>query len=297
MSDVGAVTDRGRVREENQDRFLTRRAGGVTLLAVADGVGGEAGGELASAAAVDALASSFDFAARDTASALAAAMRATNDAVLKATGESASPFAASTLVAAAVRGRQLAVANLGDSRAYLVRDGAARQITSDHSGDQANSITRFVGDPRGVAPDVFIEVVGPRDRVVLCSDGLTRHVAPEEIAAMSGGPPERAARALVDLANSRGGQDNVTVVVYESPLLVGRNVAALFLTGLVTLVLVGAIAALLAGAGAGPLAPPASPSPSPTATATPSPSPSPTPTETPSPSPTPTPSPSPPPSP
>ncbi|MBM4435233.1 MAG: serine/threonine-protein phosphatase, partial [Chloroflexi bacterium] len=151
---------------------------------------------------------------RDSSAALAAAVRATNDAVLKATGEGGTPFAATTLVAAAVRGKQVAVANLGDSRAYVVRGGAARQVTTDHSGEQARSITRFVGDPRGVAPDVFIETLGPRDRLVLCSDGLTRHVAAEEIAALSRGAPDRAARALVDLANERGGEDNVTVVVY-----------------------------------------------------------------------------------
>lgn len=230
---MGALTDRGRAREENQDRYLAKTARGVTLLAVADGVGGEAGGEIASAAAVDALASAFDFAARDSAGALAAAMRVTNDAVVQATGTSGSPFAASTLVAAAVRGRQVAVANLGDSRAYIVRGSAARQVTTDHSGEQTHSITRFVGDPRGVSPDVFIESLGGRDRLVLCSDGLTRHVTPEEIAAIVRGAPGAAARALVDLANERGGQDNVTVIVYAGrtsrvlALLVGAVVIAL----------------------------------------------------------------------
>lgn len=249
MTGVAAVTDRGRVREGNQDRYLTTSAAGVTLLAVADGVGGEAGGDVASAAAVEALASTFEFTARGAPAALASALRSVNDAVVRATTESGHTTAASTLVAATVRGRQLAVANLGDSRAYIVRGGTARQITTDHSGELPSSITRFLGDPRGVAPDVFIEILRPRDRVVLCSDGLTRHVAPEEIASLVGGPPERAARALVDLANERGGQDNVTVVVYVSPLLVARNVAALILAGLVALVLVGAIAAMLAGGG------------------------------------------------
>lgn len=214
MTRIGAATDRGRVREGNEDRYLARTTRGVTLLAVADGVGGEAGGEIASAAAVDGLAGAFDFRAADPAGALAAAVRSTNDAVLKATGEGGSPSAATTLVAAAVRGRRVAVANLGDSRAYLVRRGTARQITTDHSGEQASSITRFVGDPRGVSPDVFIETLRGGDRVVLCSDGLTRHVPPEEIAALARRAPQKAAQALVDLANQRGGEDNVTVVVY-----------------------------------------------------------------------------------
>jgi protein phosphatase len=279
VTDVAAVTDRGRVREANEDRYVTKRSAGVTLLAVADGVGGEAGGDVASAAAVDALASTFDFGARDTPAALASAVRAANDAVLRATTESGHRTAASTLVAAAVRGRQIAVANLGDSRAYLVRGGAARQITTDHAGELANSITRFVGDPRGISPDVFVEIARPRDRLVLCSDGLTKHVAPEEIGAAAGGAPERAARSLVELANSRGGQDNVTVVVYASPLVVGRTVALILLALLVLIALAGSAGALLAV----PI-PTSSPSPSPAASASPSPTPG-EPSATPSPSP------------
>jgi protein phosphatase len=292
VTDVAAVTDRGRVREANEDRYLTKRSDGVTLLAVADGVGGEAGGDVASAAAVDALASSFDFAARDTASALASAMRAANDAVLRATAEHGHHTAASTLVAAAVRGRQIAVANLGDSRAYLVRGRAARQITTDHAGELANSITRFVGDPRGISPDVFVEIARPRDRLVLCSDGLTKHVAPEEIGAAAGATPERAARSLVELANARGGQDNVTVVVYASPLLIGRTVALVLLALLVLIALAGSAGALLAVPSAPPPASPSpSPSPSPTMSPSPSPTPSPGPTESPPATPSPSPSP------
>lgn len=268
MTRIGAVTDRGRAREENEDRYLTRTARGVTLLAVADGVGGEAGGELASAAAVDALAGAFDFGARDTAAALAAAMRATNDAVVTATGASGSPFAASTLVVAAVRGRQVAVANLGDSRAYVVRGAAARQVTTDHSGEQAHSITRFVGDPRGVSPDVFIETLGARDRLVLCSDGLTRHVAPEEIAALARGAPEKAARALVDLANERGGQDNITVVVYAG----GSSRLLPLVVGAATIAVVTAAAALWALSSV-PQTSCCVPPPSPTASASATPSP------------------------
>lgn len=257
------------MREENQDRFVARRSGGVTLMAVADGVAGEAGGDVASAAAVEALSRSFEFGTRDAAAGLASAVRAANDAVLRAAAEQGHPTAASTLVAAAVRDRRLAVANLGDSRAYLIRDGSARQITSDHAGAVPNSITRFVGDPRGVAPDVFVEVMRPRDRVVLCSDGLTRHVAPEEIATRVGAaPPERAARSLVELANARGGEDNVTVVVYASPALtIGSGLALGLLLALVALVIAGALVALLASV----------PAPLPSATPLPSPSPSPLP--------------------
>ena len=170
MADLAARTDVGLVRERNEDRWLARDYAGVTLLAVADGVGGEAGGEIASDAAIDALAKSFappSF--RESArSALGAAVQHANQAVLDAAAhDERYPRAASTLVATAIRGREAAVANLGDSRAYLVRGGDIRQLTTDHSGETLSSITRFVGDPRGVQPDIFVETLVPGDRIEL----------------------------------------------------------------------------------------------------------------------------------
>ncbi len=215
---TAARTDTGRVREGNEDRYLAREERGVMLIAVADGVGGEAGGEVAAEAAVRELGARF-FARKDgpLGEALADAVREANTAVLQAAESSGNANAATTLVAAAVRGRDLVVANLGDSRAYLVRTGDVRQITEDHSGDAANAITRFVGDARGVQPDVFAETLAPDDRLVLCSDGLTRHVTDAEIAAaVSANGVDRAADALVSLALERGGEDNVTVVVYAA---------------------------------------------------------------------------------
>jgi serine/threonine protein phosphatase PrpC len=240
-----------------------RETGRATLLAVADGVGGKAGGEVASAAAVDALAARF-FASlphSGPAEALAAAMREANDAVLAAAGTAGRDGAASTLVAVAVGGGEAAIGNLGDSRAYLVRDREVRRLTADHSGATPNSITRFVGDPRGVQPDVFVEALQPGDRLVLCSDGLTRYVKDDEIATQAGGLSlERAASALVDLANARGGEDNVTVILYGEirPTLLrsaGRAVVNLTLVLLVALVVAGAIAAVLLASGALPTPP------------------------------------------
>ena len=282
MTDFAGKSDVGKMREDNQDRYLAMRRGPVTLLAVADGVGGEAGGDVASAAAIDGLAAAFDPGSSDIAAALGAAMRTANAAVVRAARERGHATAASTLVAAAVSGRRCAVANLGDSRAYLVRAGSAEQITSDHSGTVANSITRFVGDPRGVAPDVFTETLRPRDRLVLCSDGLTRHVPPEEIArAASTSAPSRAAGALVDLANARGGEDNVTVIVYQAPALIGRAV----LLAAVALIAALAVAGAVVGAAVNPVAP----APAATPLASPSVSPSTSPSEPPTPSASPTP--------
>jgi protein phosphatase len=250
------------VRENNEDRYLVREGGKTTLLAVADGVGGEAGGEMASAAAIDALAAGFfgGGPSRAPAEALAAAIRGANDAVLGAAGKSGQQGAASTLVAAAIDGASAVIGNLGDSRAYVLHDGDIRLVTADHSGEFQSSITRFVGDPRGVQPDVFVETLHPGDRLLLCSDGLTRHVPDSDIAStVRRGDLESAALALVDLAKSRGGEDNITVVLYAARRSFGladlrRNLVNLVLAILVGVVVVGTIAALVFASGAYPVA-------------------------------------------
>lgn len=248
-----ARTDTGRVREGNEDRWLVKEHGATLLMAVADGVGGAPGGEVAADAAVQTMGERFFALAAGTLieDRLAEGIREANTAVLRAAEASGMPSAASTIVAAAVQGDRVVVANLGDSRAYLVRDGAARQLTDDHSAGIANGITRFVGDPRGVQPDVFVEELRAGDRIVLCSDGLTRHVEPPEIAAHAATDDlDGAADALIALANSRGGEDNVTVLICAaarrgrlSPPS-GRALAFGIFFALVLLVVLGAIAVL-----------------------------------------------------
>jgi protein phosphatase len=215
--------------------------------------------------------------------------------VLKAAAASGHRDAATTIVAAALRADQAIIGNLGDSRAYLIRDGVCRQLTEDHSGDMEHAITRFAGDPRGIQPDLFVETLREDDRLVLCSDGLTRHVTPEEIAKAASGEDVRvAANALVDLANARGGQDNVTVVVHApgrraTVARTARRAAAFTIFALLILVTVGgAVAVLFAASSAAPSTSPlprASASPTPTDSPSPSPSPSPSATPTPEPSP------------
>lgn len=292
---TGVRTDTGRVREGNEDRYLVREEQGITLLAVADGVGGSSGGEIAADAALAELGTRFFGAPpqRATSDALAEAMRDANAAVLRAAGSSGHRDAATTIVAAVVRANEAIIANLGDSRAYLIRDGICRQITQDHSGDIEHAITRFAGDPRGIQPDIFVESLRVDDRLLLCSDGLTRHVTPEEIAsAASDGDVRVAASGLVDLANARGGQDNVTVLLHAPSQratvagTAGRAVAFAVFALLILVTVGGAIAVLFAVSSAPPL-----PSPQSSASASPTPteSPSPSPTESPSPSPTPSP--------
>ena len=276
-----ARSDTGRVRERNEDRWLARRYAGTVLLAVADGVGGSSGGDIASGLTVETLAAAFAAPTfrESTQSALADAIQRANDAVLRRSAELGHPQAASTLVAAAIRGREACVANVGDSRAYLIRRGTSRQITTDHAGEPAGSITRFLGDARGVQPDIFVETLQPGDRLVLCSDGLTRHVSDAEIAAhASAADPARAADALIGMANSRGGLDNVTVLIYPA----GRRgtaratIGTAILLALLVVGVAGALAAAIIGSSPGilPGAGPAPPIPA-TASAGPAPSPAP----------------------
>ena len=272
-----------------------RESGGTLLMAVADGVGGGPGGEIAAAAAVEELAARFFSATPDGSveERLADAIRDANTAVLRAAEASDKPQAASTLVAVAVDGARAVIANLGDSRAYLVRAGASRQLTDDHSAGVAHGITRFVGDPRGVQPDIFVEELLAGDRLLLCSDGLTRHVELAEISERAAAADvDRAVDDLVALANSRGGEDNVTVVLYvadprATSVATGpRRFGVALLAAIVLLVVGGAIAGLVSVALQPPPAATASPSASPTPSATPSPSS--TPSESPTPTPTPT---------
>lgn len=234
------VTDVGRRRSSNQDRFIAQvietRAGPVVLLAVADGMGGAAGGEVASAHAVDELLRVVHEAdpAEDDAHTLMTAIAAANRAVFShARRDPALYGMGTTLVAALIRGQRLVVGHVGDSRAYLIRGGSIRRLTADHSwvAEQVrrgelteeeaatssfrNILTRSVGVTEQVEPELSPPLaLAPGDIVLLCSDGLHGVVDDATIARIAqAAEPEAAARRLVDLANERGGPDNITVVV------------------------------------------------------------------------------------
>jgi serine/threonine protein phosphatase PrpC len=248
--EAAQATDVGKVRRFNEDRSLIQFRQGDLVVAVADGVGGEHGGDVASEAAVRSLPDAyFSQPGRDIGRALSAAIRGVNDAVLGAAEQRGFKGAATTLVAAAVRGRRIAIANLGDSRAYMLRGARIRQVTTDHSGSQARSITRFAGDPRGVNPDVFLEDLRPGDRLLLCSDGVTVHLSDRELVPLlRDGDAERAAQRIIRAAVERGGKDNATAVVvaaaesefsYERAVLwgiIGLGVAAIVTTFVAMLV-------------------------------------------------------------
>ena len=139
-----------------------------------------------------------------------------------------------TVVIALIRGPRAFIGSVGDSRAYLVRDGALRQLTSDHtlvneqvragalSTQEArrhparNILTRAVGSQEDVEPDLVEQDLRPGDTLLLCSDGLTTMVEDADIlktVLAHADDPKAACRALIDLANERGGDDNVTAVL------------------------------------------------------------------------------------
>ncbi len=235
-----ARTHPGKRREVNQDAYGVKQFGEAILLVVCDGMGGHAAGEVASALAVEAIIDAFDPAA-PPAEALRAAFVSANARVY-AEGHGAM---GTTGVAALLVADQLFVANVGDSRAYLVRKEQITQISRDHSfvSDQIaaglmtpeearsslirNIITRALGHTAGVEVDVFVEPLQAGDTVVLSTDGLHGLVSDEEIAAIAGlQPPDQAAQELVDRANELGGIDNITVVLAQIDELDGRGAGA-----------------------------------------------------------------------
>jgi type VI secretion system protein ImpM len=217
-----AVSDAGRVRDENQDAFVERSDAGLWL--VADGMGGHEGGKMASeliAQGVKRLAPKEDLQdlARDVARAIATA-----NAELRSVGEARPGFAGgSTVVTLCARGAQGIALWAGDSRLYRLRGGELEQLTRDHSvgeeedgapADQAHMLTRAVGGADLLTLGELNLEFKPGDRLLLCSDGLYGDLTPEEIAAALAGPDcASAAQDLLALALERGGTDNATAVV------------------------------------------------------------------------------------
>lgn len=234
-------TDPGLVRANNQDACSFDRLElpeGGALLVVADGMGGYDGGEVASRMAVDTVRSHVlaDAAAWKDAAPVAHglldAIHEANRAILDA--QLANPALASmgtTLTAVVVYGERVFVGHVGDSKAYLISDGRAVQITSDHNvpGElvqnghltaeeaavhpQRHILTRALG----VREELLVEELElrwkPGDMLLLCTDGLSNLVSLGEVEALANElEPEALADRLVDLANSRGGHDNITVL-------------------------------------------------------------------------------------
>jgi PPM family protein phosphatase len=232
-----AATDVGRMRKNNEDSYLSSKP----VAAVADGMGGHSAGEVASAIAIEELAALRDrgpwgnetAATDDLRQAILRANRriremAASDRKLNGMG--------TTLVALLEDGDMVHMANVGDSRGYLLRQGELSQVTVDHSlvqelvddgrlspedaerHPQRSVITRALGIDPEVEFDLFTYKLQVGDRLLLCSDGLSDVVEPAQIrkVLLRVRSAQRAARELVTVANEQGGPDNITVIVVDA---------------------------------------------------------------------------------
>lgn len=236
--DAEARTHVGRRRRRNEDAFLLTE----DLLAVADGLGGHPGGDLASALAVESLHSSG--AAAEPGSLRGAFVEAHRAVQRRAAEDPGLAEMSTTLCALALDpAGQVVLANVGDSRIYRFSDSRLEQVTWDHnwanehvrmgmSADAARrvqgaeSLSRVIGVfPEPCAVDTWSLDAGDGDRYLLASDGLTRELPDDDIAGLlaAGGPPGETATELVEAANDRGGHDNITVIVADVAALERRR--------------------------------------------------------------------------
>ena len=240
-------TDTGRRREHNEDAVGAYRPQGVApgeapvdaAVIVADGVGGHEGGAWASAFVVDA--------ARDTLAAqsgpiagldrwLDRLLHSIHEELLKEARSRGTPASmGSTATLAVIQGRALTLAHVGDSRAYRLRNGRMEQLTQDDSWvaeqvragvlasdapeaeSRKNVLTQCLGIGASLKVQIVADHISDGDRYLLCSDGLHGVVSDDELRAMleAGGSPETTSRTMIDLANERGGPDNISAVVFD----------------------------------------------------------------------------------
>jgi serine/threonine protein phosphatase PrpC len=228
-----ARSDVGMLREGNEDSAYA----GTRLLAVADGMGGHVGGEIASAAAIDVIRKlDADVPAAELLAALEHAVKQANDNLHRIVeGDPTLQGMGTTLTAMLWSGSQIALVHIGDSRAYLLRNGELFQITHDHTlvqslvdegrisideaavHPQRSLLLRALDGRTEVDPDLSLREARVGDRYLLCSDGLSGVVSAETIHQVLTGvaDPEQAVRQLIDLANRGGGPDNITCVVAD----------------------------------------------------------------------------------
>jgi len=236
---IGAATDTGNLRGQNEDAHIAEQ----NLFAVADGMGGHNAGEVASAMAIEHLrsialsgvssADAFAQVVRDLNSAIYASATSTTD--LRGMGTTLTAAALLTSNSDTDQPSQIVIANVGDSRTYLLRSGELRQLSVDHSYvqelvteglltvDEArthprrNIVTRALGIDQQVSVDTWTIPMFDGDRFMLCSDGLVDEVPLEEITEMmrEHSTPQHVAERLVTAAKRHGGRDNITVIVVD----------------------------------------------------------------------------------
>lgn len=230
---TASLTDPGRRRRHNEDAFVCE----PPLFAIADGMGGAQAGELASRLAAAAVGQA-DADGRTGRELVVGLIEDANRSVYeRAAGDESVSGMGTTMTVAVVEDDHVWIGHVGDSRAYLLRDGALEQLTEDHSlvaelvrsgrltPDEAGThphrsvITRALGTDAEVAVDVLALPAQPGDVFVLCSDGLSSMVADDairDVLEQHADDLGEAARVLVDAANAAGGEDNITVVLFEA---------------------------------------------------------------------------------
>lgn len=227
--EIGSATDIGRVRERNEDSVLVD----PPLFAVADGMGGHRGGDVASQVALE----TMEQLEGERTGSLVDHVRSANRAVWeRSLGDERLSGMGTTLTAVRVDGDSIDLAHVGDSRAYLLRNDSLRQLTDDHtlvarmvrSGEiteaeaevhpHKNVMTRALGTEEEVEVDGESIRLEDGDRLLLCSDGLTGMVTEDQIQAIleASPSPQNAAERLVRAANRAGGVDNISVVVLRA---------------------------------------------------------------------------------
>jgi serine/threonine protein phosphatase PrpC len=230
---AAALSDIGRVRRENEDRFLLDE--NSMVFGVADGVGGLPGGAEAAQTAVDEIARAIDSAMNGMLD-LVSIVHNANVAVSNL-GQKISPTMGigTTLTVGCVRHNTFAIAHVGDSRAYMVRGREFLRLTEDHSVENEarlrrargevvyyheanrNALTRCIGQPTPPEVDVIIRPLATGDRYLFCTDGVTRLIPDSELGSLlkKYEDPKDAIEEIVNLAVRRGGPDNATgVVIY-----------------------------------------------------------------------------------
>jgi len=241
---IGAMTDVGKVRAVNEDNFTVEESLGLFM--VADGLGGQNAGEVASKMAVETIKSHLndeknplvgeykeEF-SQDT-NRMLSGIRLTNSAIYEAGQRNSEQRGMGTTISSVfINGDVMSLVHVGDSRIYRIRKERLERLTMDHSvveeqliqglitkeeaaeSKYKNVITRALGAEETIEVDADEEVLLDRDKILLCTDGLTDMVDDEEILRMilrNGDDPQRAGEELVDVANSKGGLDNISVIL------------------------------------------------------------------------------------
>jgi serine/threonine protein phosphatase PrpC len=237
-------TDNGLVRTENQDAYYVDliNEDNIALCVVCDGMGGAKAGGLASSLAAETFVKSvkeklkLNMSAKYIETVARESVLSANRLLYeKSVSDSECSGMGTTLVAVIADGKHAVVANVGDSRAYSIDENNIVRVTRDHSlvedllmkGDltieearshpRKNLITRALGTEETIECDIFTLDIKQGDNILLCSDGLTNPVEDQEILyeVLHGGKKELACDRLIDIANERGGKDNITVVLLE----------------------------------------------------------------------------------